>query len=324
MSNPVIHDICDLDRIYNSEYQYSLPRNLLESFLSGKAFDQKEKYSETESEKLRNDIQALYEKIINQSPIKEKLAVITAGAPGAGKTTKIRQELEEKLRQGKRYAYICPDDVCLQNQFQTYLTDLKNSSFSKHAQLETYNKWRPGSNGATHIILAKLIWEQYAFYFGTTASSPSTATFFEFLKAQGYRIKLLHFSASDEVRWESIKERDKTFVQTTEKDIQEKGLLPPQRIYDTFLKYADKIKFYYRDDVKQDARLVAKWQRNKENQQYLGTLQIYSLEDYTKIKELHNECIKKLNRPELIWEKTVENSCNFLIKADGGNLLERN
>lgn len=47
-------------------------------------------------------------------------------------------------------------------------------------------------------------------------------------------------------------------VQTTEQDVREKGLLLSQRINDTFLKYVDEIKFYYRDGVKQDAVLAAK------------------------------------------------------------------
>jgi hypothetical protein len=54
---------------------------------------------------------------------------------------------------------------------------------------------------------------------------------------------LIHVSAPDDVRWGSIQERDKTFVQTTEQDIKEKWLLLPQRINDTFLKYADRLSF---------------------------------------------------------------------------------
>src|SRR5205085_8823258 len=93
----------------------------------------------------------------------------------------------------------------------------------KTIRQELYNKWRPGSNAATHLILAHLIRQQYAFYFGTTASSPSTGKFLEFLKSKGYTIKLLHLTAPDDVRWASVQERDKIFVQTTEEDIRDKG-----------------------------------------------------------------------------------------------------
>lgn len=305
------HDVCNLDLIYNSDYQYSLPKNVLESFLSGKAFDNKENYSSKESEDLRDDINDLYQKIISANPAKENIAIITAGAPGAGKTIKLKQDLEDNLFQEKRYAYICPDDVCLQNQTRTYKTELEKDESSKEARQNAYNKWRPGSNAATHLILGNLIREKYAFYFGSTSSGPATGKFFEFLKAQGYRIRLIHVSAPDEVRWGSIQERDKTFIQTTEQDVKEKGLLLPQRISDTFLKYADEIEFYYRDGVKQDAILAAKWLRNESNE-HLGTLQIMASDQYERIKAIHNEAAKTLNRPDLFWESTVEKSSQIL------------
>ena len=68
-----------------------------------------------------------------------------------------------------------------------------------------------------------------------------TYKFFEFLKEQGYRIRIIHVSASDDVRWGSIQERDQSFVQTTEEDVRMKGLMVPQRITDTFLTHADEI-----------------------------------------------------------------------------------
>lgn len=56
-------------------------------------------------------------------PMQEKVAVIRAGGPRAGKTTKIRQQLEEQKRLGLAYAYICPDDVCLKGTMPTYCLD---------------------------------------------------------------------------------------------------------------------------------------------------------------------------------------------------------
>ncbi|MBA2367829.1 MAG: zeta toxin family protein [Candidatus Protochlamydia sp.] len=312
MSNFIACNPCNLDLIYNSVYKYSLPKNVLEGFLSGKAFDNKENYTEEESENLSKDINELYQQIISTNPAKEKKAIITAGAPGAGKTVNLRQDLETNALHGKHYAYICPDDVCLQSQTRTYRADLEKNNNSMEARQNAYNKWRPGSNAATHLILGNIIRENYAFYFGSTSSGPATGKFFEFLKAQGYRIKLIHVSAPDEVRWGSIQERDKTFVQTTEQDVREKGLLLPQRINDTFLKYADEIEFYYRDGVKQDAILAAKWLRNEESQEYLGTLEIVAPEQYQRIKTIHNEAAKILTRPDLYWESTVEKSSQVL------------
>lgn len=70
-------------------------------------------------------------------------------------------------------------------------------------------------------------------------------------------------TASDAVRWGSIIARDKQFVQTTEADIRDKGKMFPQRIRDTYLKYADEIEFYYRDAVDQNAILAGKWKDGK-------------------------------------------------------------
>lgn len=295
-------DISDLNLIYNENYRYSLPRPILESFLSGIAFDNPELYTSEEAEKLKDDINELYQSILAKNPPQEKVAIITCGAPGAGKTIKLKQDLEAS---GKNYAYVCPDDVCLKNQHRTYMPDINNDG-SKEARQKAYNKWRPASNAATHIILGNLIREQYAFYFGSTSSSPQTGKFFEFLINQGYRIKLIHVSASDDTRWKSIQERDKTFVQTTEQDVKEKGLLLPQRINDTFLKFADEIEFYYRNDVHEDAILAARWLRKE------GTLQIIDSNQYEKIKTVHNEAAKVLMRPDLDWETAVEQSSKLL------------
>jgi hypothetical protein len=302
-----VTNICDLSQIYNSEYQYSLPRKFLEDFLSGKAFDHQEFYTAEESTKLSDDISEIWKNILVITPDKENLAIITAGAPGAGKTIKLRQDAE-----GKNIAYICPDDVCLKNQTRTYLEDVANSDGSIAARKAAYDKWRPGSNAATHLILANLIREKYAFYFGTTSSGPATSKFFEFLKNQGYRIRLIHVSAPDDVRWGSIQERDQTFVQTTEQDIREKGQLLPQRINDTFLKYADEIEFYYRNEIKADAVLAAKWIRNEKGSEEVGTLEILNPGAYERIKTIHNEAIKSLARPDLEWEATVETSSKIV------------
>jgi len=308
MTSIVPYDVCNVDLIYNKAngYEYSLPKNILESFLSGKAFDNPEVYSEEEALKLRDDINKLFERMMSTKPTKAPLAVMTAGAPGAGKTIKMRQDLKENSAIGKEFAYIDPDDVCLKNQTKTYLVEVENGDGTKEARLAAYNKWRPGSNAATHLILGNLIREKYAFYFGTTSTGPATGKFFEFLKKQGYQIRLIHVTAPDDVRWESIRERDKTFVQTTEQDVKEKGLLLPQRINDAFLAYADEIEFYYRDGVKQDAQLAAKWIRNKDYSNSSDTLQIIDASRYEKIKTIHNTSVETLGRPDLRWESTVE------------------
>lgn len=305
-------DVCDLSAIYNPApgYSYSLPKGILESFLSGKAFDYPKAYTSDESAKLNADINGLFQAMMSANPVMDNLAVISAGSPGVGKTTLLRQKLEEASKTGSNFPYVCPDDVCLKGQIRTYGADIEASKGSFEAREAAYTKWRPASNAATHILLANLIKDKYAFYFGTTCSSPMTYKFFEFLKEQGYRIKVVHVSASDDVRWGSIQERDKSFVQTTEEDVREKGLMVPQRINDTFLKCADEIEFYYRGEVSQDAVLAARWLKNDDTSKSAGTLKVINPEAYEGVKAVHNTAIETLNKPELKWEATVESVSN--------------
>ncbi len=272
-------NVCNLDSIYHKDFAYSLPRETLESFLSGAAFDNPTPYSQNESKNLEDDINDLFQALVPSEP--KQVAIISAGAPGSGKTTLIRQQLKAEAN----YPYVCPDDVCLKGQTRTYLTDIKKNGNSFEAKKGAYTKWRPGSNGATHILLAHLIKEKRPFYYGTTCSSPMTYKFFEFLKEQGYRIKVLHVSASDDVRWGSIQERDKMFIQTTEEDIREKGLLVPQRVQDTFLPYADEIAFYYRSSVSSDAIPTATWIRKEDGS---SELSIHDNEAYEVVQALLN------------------------------------
>lgn len=272
-------DVCDIDAIYNEEYSYSMSKSMLESFLSGKAFDYSEYYSSNELDSLKADIRDIFQDVV-KSPVKDKIAVLSAGSPGVGKTTLMRQHLKKQYTQyGRSFSYICPDDVCLKEQTRTYLADISIDGSSFERRQKAYTKWRPGSNAATHLILANLIKREYGFFFGTTCSSPHTGKLLNFLKKQGYQIKILHVSAPDDIRWKSIQERNKTFVQTTEQDTREKGLLVPQRIQDTFLQYADIVEFYYRDGVFKNAILSATWNRKSE-QNPIGELYIFDQTGY--------------------------------------------
>ncbi|WP_068467920.1 zeta toxin family protein [Candidatus Protochlamydia phocaeensis] len=305
-------DICDLKNIYESTgFQYWLQQPILESYLSGNAFDYQKEYTVGESAKLKEDIREIYERIIAQNPVKEKIAIITAGAPGAGKTTLLNQErfIHSIASLGENYAYICPDDVCLKQQWRTYQAEIHDSDKSFEAKKAAYDKWRPASKAASQLILAHLIRQGYAFYLGTTSTSPSTSSFFQFLKERGYKIKLLHVSAPEEVRRKSIQKRDEQFVQTTEADIVNKGKDLPQRIYDAYLKFADQIEFYVRSDAHKEVILAAKWTRKAAaDPEKKGELLIIDQAQYGKIKRIHNEIIDHLKppNPELTWEETIE------------------
>jgi len=292
-----VADVMNLDKIYSAEFSYSLPKGVLENFLDGKAFDREVSHTPDEFRRLHGDIDSIYRGVLEQNPIQKKVAVITAGAPGAGKTT-----LQEKLLATSRekYAYVCPDAVCLKQMESTYGAEIMEGDGSAQSRRGAYNNWRPGSNAAAHLILANLIRQGYGFYFGSTSTGDKTHFFFDHLKKQGYQIKLVHVSASDDVRFAANSKRDDTFVQTSKADEVEKGKLLPQRINDTYLAYADTIDFYHRGAADGEAALAATWTRGK-------GVEVLDRGQYDKIKDIHNAGIKGLdNEAELKWEAAVE------------------
>lgn len=294
-------EILDLARIYGADFSYSLPRTELEKYFSGRAFDHKENYTPEQQARLHADITRLYEQVIPKQPSQYNPpeAILTAGGPGVGKTMLMRS-----LAQSTAYPYICPDDVCLREGMpDSYLADIIASNRSATSRLELYNRWRPGSNAATHLILANLIRKKHPFYFGTTSSGPFTWKLLELLQQQGYQITLLHVSSPTDICFKSLQKRDQTFIQTTEEDVRNKALLVPQRVHDTYFKYASKIEFYYRDEVDSDARLAATWIRTAPE---YGSLAIQNQADYRKIQEIHDAVATQLQRPELYWKECVE------------------
>lgn len=263
-------------------------------------------YTDEEISRLYVDIKNIYDAIIAKNPIQDRLAVITAGAPGSGKTFKLWQELGGELKRGKTYAYMCAEDVCLRGLTTTYIADIEAGGKSKSAVATAHQKWRLAADRATELILMHLIKLNYAFYLGSTSTAPQTTVFFQLLKDSGYTIKLIHISASGAVRRASIEKKDEYFVQTAESRVTEEALLLPQRINDTFLEFADQIEFHLREDVSADPVLAARWSKNGDSSSFAGTLQIVNATRYEKIKAIHNAAVFVLDRPELQWEATIE------------------
>lgn len=300
--------VCNLDTIYQpGVFEYFLPKSTLASFLDGAAFDSEVSYTEKERALLQADIEEIYEKIEREQLSPRREAVMTAGAPGAGKTFLLRQHM---LRNSKKrnFAYIDPDDICLKSMKRTYLKDLKDTLISIQrqnffseeeenltelaAKQVLYNHWRPGSNAANHLILANLIRQGLPFYFGTTSTSPTVANLFKLLKEENYHIRLLHITASDDTRWQSILKENRTFLHTTAEDIRNKGKFFYQRLQ-TYFEWADTIEFYYRSESDQDAVLAAIWTKTD--------LTIINQTAYNAIQNIHNESCHQLQKEELLW-----------------------
>ncbi len=301
-----VNGAINLAPLYNRPHwpqgDYFVPPKIMEEYCSGTAFGNSPPYSTEEISNLWLDSRDIINEIHAQAPTKRKWAVLTAGAPGAGKTILLKQFLEAQRELGYVYAYICPDDVCLKGQKRTYAVDAESDPIA------AYKKWRSASNAITHFALDEIMLSGYDLAFGTTSTGAASPKLYDYLKAYGYRILVLHVSAPDEVRVESIRQRDQTFVQTDAADITEKGKLLPQRINDTYLAYAHEIKFHYRDRVGGDAKLAAVWLRETKDSNSMGRLEIVSASHYENIKVLHDAVVDLLPKKpeELHWSASVE------------------
>lgn len=67
-------DVCDLSTVYNSEFHYCVPQDVIDGWLKGTGFGREEPYSESGQAALREDIYVIYEVlIIAQYPACEAL-----------------------------------------------------------------------------------------------------------------------------------------------------------------------------------------------------------------------------------------------------------
>ena len=289
-------DLFNIDTIYNDKFSYSLPRSVLESWGKGLGFpDNKAEYTADEIEALKFDIMEIWTRIQSRKLAQSKEIVLTAGAPGVGKTLLERGMWEAS----PEFAYICPDDVCLKEMGKTYRAMVAKDP-SPEGMKAAYNKWRAASNYAHHIITANLIRQNQSFFFGTTASGDKTYLFLDFLKKNGYSIRILYVSAPDQVRFDSIAARDKVFIQTTDQDVLNKQLMVHERVQDTFVKYATRIDCFFRTGVDEAPKLAATWIRNDGK----GQLEVVNQVAYEEMTTLHDRVCDGMKKPQHHWANT--------------------
>ncbi|MGA8163531.1 MAG: zeta toxin family protein [Waddliaceae bacterium] len=312
--------------MYAGGCNYCIPQQVIEEWNRGIGFGSITPYSPHIQRLVDEVAQKIWKSYLDDvRPVEQPWIVVTAGAPGAGKTTVLERDLKEAAEAGQpRPVYVDPDAVFLKEMYAQHdprdlFSQLNDEDESKtedkplterHIRQMVYNLLRPASNGKTHQMLSNAIKLKLPIYFGSTSTNPRTPGSFQFYKNEGYRIRVPYVIAPDDIRWGSIKRRDGTFVQTTEEDTREKGKLLPQRIHDTFLTFADQIDFWYRDQVDGAAVKVAEWKKLSDSE-HQGELTILNTPMYEAMTKVHNASCQSIGNPEvdpvaLLWENSVE------------------
>jgi hypothetical protein len=225
-------------------------------------------YSDEEKNAIEKDLLVVRNVCFPEHPQpKERpLYLATAGSPGSRKTT----ILERFLKTHPEYSdcvYLDPDPRTLKYMVHTYIS----RSLSPLAAAETgdyrtvikqaYDKWRGGSNYISATLLEEAFQLRYDIAHGTTLTGEVVPRLLQTIHDAGYDIALLLCSCEDEFRVNAITHRNEVqrFYQSSPEDALSKGKFFPQRM-PTYLAYADKLYFYWSDDLAVPERLAATYE----------------------------------------------------------------
>lgn len=202
-----------------------------------------DKYEADDLELIFKDFLLLKEKTFGQAD-KAKVYVVTAGGPGAGKST-FFEEFKETL--GVKFAYIDPDRSCLLHMRNSYGQDLKSKVRTPQ---EAYTHWREASNFLANVFLAHALDQGYAVAHGSTMADPRSIDALKMIGGgYGYHRTLLHFTCEENLRRDSeLKRREGGIVQCTDDDLVNKGKQFHERLAG-YLEQSEEIVFLYRTDM---------------------------------------------------------------------------
>lgn len=177
-----------------------------------------------------------------------KRLILTAGAPGAGKTVLLNQWVQARPAD-QRGIYIDPDETILKAMIP-YQEDLASGDPVLGTLSGAYGKWRAASNYIAGTLINRACADGYDIVYGTTATSPSIKTFYENAKAAGYETTTLIVAAPEDVRRDSVRiryelERDRF---TPVADVVAKGRMFYERL-PLYFDLSDHFQLYWRDQV---------------------------------------------------------------------------
>ncbi len=200
------------------------------------------KYSQEDLERIVDDFFDLQDAHF-ANPKSERSYVVTAGAPGSGKTTYLEKLLASGSYRG--FVYIDPDRTCLLKMTRTYLADVESGQKSSK---EAYEYWRDASNFAANALLAIALQREYAIVHGSTSTSPHIKKVLDTVHSvYHYTTKMHHINCDEAVRIDSYNQRNaQGAYQCTIEDFRDKVGMFYQRLPDYL--HTAHIDFIYRDE----------------------------------------------------------------------------
>ncbi len=242
-----------------------------EFFFSRETIDKNlETFTDEEVRLLKKDLGVVRSICLEDTQNTEtRFYLATAGGPGSRKTT-ILERFIASHPEVQGGVYLDSDTRTLKYMGHAYyarsLTPLKISESPDYLQVvkAAYDKWRWGADYITQTLMEEAIGLRRSVIFGTTSTKPYIAEYFARLKECGYQIILLLCSAPDEFRRKVVEYRNQIirFYQSAPDDAVAKGKLFPQRM-GAYFAYADRIYFYWSDELFLPERLAGIWEKGK-------------------------------------------------------------
>lgn len=279
-SSPIILTVSDEVRVKFDKILSEVPKGHF--FPADNMRKLLDKYSPAELQLIYKDFCEIREQTFHQAT-KQLDYVVTAGSPGAGKSTVLERLIEggecpdESLDKRIIRAYIDPDRSCLLRMKRTYKADI---ALAARTPQKAYEHWRDASNFLSNVYLAIALKEGYAIAHGSTMATPYAKNALNAIKnLYGYRTTVVHMTCDEDVRKISEEQRRKSgVVQCTDKDFVEKQAMFLTLLAD-YLKFSDNVLFCYRGSFDKST-----WAAKVEK----GSLVIYDEPAFVKIQETHD------------------------------------
>jgi hypothetical protein len=191
------------------------------------------------------------------------LYIATAGAPGARKSTILERYLHQHPELSHS-VYLDTAPRTLRFMVNTYVSQTQNyfeiASVNQYDELikSAFEKWQEASNFITLSLLEEAFQKKLNIVHGTTSIHANVSGLLPAIHQAGYRIELLLCSCDDDLRMEALEHSSKEVhvYQGSLHDAIAQGKYFSERMA-LYFQYADKLSFYWSDELKQPEILAA-------------------------------------------------------------------